>query len=108
MSNGVKIDGAPFSSNLYEKIGDKQRVWLDFFHYDSLEEVKKAFNVQVKMATKVVEKGNLLDSQDHIMGLIFSPRWPEFVPRDCMLAADSDDCFEQDVRNEDVSVMPYL
>lgn len=77
MSNGVKIDGAPYSSNLYEKIADKQRVWLDFFHYASPEEVKKAFDVQVKMATKVVEKGNLLDSEDHVIGeravLIFSP-----------------------------------
>lgn len=77
VSNGIKDDGAPFSSNMYETEADKQKVWVDFFHYDSPEAVKKAFDVQVKEATKIVEKGPLLDAQGQAIGeravLIFNP-----------------------------------
>lgn len=68
MANGVKDDGAPFSTNVYETTTDEQKVWQDFFHYESPEGVKKAFDVQIKKATKVVEKGNLLDSQGQTIG----------------------------------------
>jgi hypothetical protein len=77
MANGVKDDGAPFSSNTYETQTDKQKVWQDFFHYDSPEQVKKAFDVQVQKASKVMEKGSLLNSEGQTVGeravLIFNP-----------------------------------
>jgi hypothetical protein len=77
MANGIKDDGAPFSTNVYETTRDKQKVWQDFFHYDSPEEVKTAFDVQVKKATKILETGNLLDSQGQTIGeravLVFNP-----------------------------------
>jgi hypothetical protein len=91
MANGIKDDGAPFSTNVYETTTDKQKVWQDFFHYDSPEEVKKAFDAQVKKASKIVEQGNLLDSQGQIIGeravLIFNP--PEKKSSAMILITDS-------------------
>ena len=50
MANGVKDDGAPFSSNTYETQTDKQKVWQDFFHYDSPDDDALEFEKQSHLA----------------------------------------------------------
>jgi hypothetical protein len=50
MTNGVKDDGAPFSSNTYETQTDKQKVWQDFFHYDSPDDDALEFEKQSHLA----------------------------------------------------------
>jgi hypothetical protein len=66
MGNGVAKDGAKAAMNTYMAPGGN-KVFQAIIYYASDDRTKDAFEVQAKRATKIIDRGPVLNGRSHVM-----------------------------------------